>query len=111
MRFRQMRDDGDGVWVQYGLPHNEHLTTSDLIGGVTGELVTHENFDLRYHVEYNDLGQLSVTFNAAPDQDYRVPQHKVTEPVPHAQFESTGHVQGVSFLGDLGYIKSPRGSR
>lgn len=99
----QTRDDGDDVWVQYGLPHSEHLTTSGLVGGVTGELATRQNFDLRYHVDYNYLGQISVTSNAVPDQDYSVPQHKVTDPVPLALFHSSGHVQGVSFLADLGY--------
>ena len=99
----QTRDDGDDVWVQYGLPHTEHLTTSGLMAGLTGPLVSRGDFDLRYHLDYNYLGQISVTSNAVPDQDYSVPQHKVTDPVPLALFHSSGHVQGISFLADLGY--------
>lgn len=105
----QIKDMGDGTWIQQGAPNNhERKTTPAVMVGFTGQLVQRGAWDLRYHADYVYIGQFSAAVDGVPDAAYDVKTHKVLGSFSasgqrYSPFNGQGHVQGVPLTLDVGY--------
>jgi hypothetical protein len=102
----QIRDMGDGIWIQEGAPHNHEQTRAPaFMAGFTGPIYQHGAFDVRWNLDYVYMGGFSAGVDGVPDENYNPQTHKVvgyTNPV-YSVFNGQGHLQGVPVTLDVGY--------
>jgi hypothetical protein len=96
------KDLGDGTWYQEGVPHAKTLNTKALLAGVTGELYMVGHADLSYHADYVWFGTQRASCLCVTDEQYNATTHTAAVP-GYIPFNSSGHVQGVSFTLEPGY--------
>ena len=105
----QIKDMGDGTWIQQGAPNNyERKTTPAAMVGFTGQLYARGAWDLRYHADYVYIGQFNAGVDGVPDDYYNPVTHKVLAAwhetgSRYSPFNGQGHVQGVPLTLDVGY--------
>ena len=96
-------DSGDGQWVQYGVPHSEHLTTPIYTVGFTGALWDHGNWSSHYHLDYVYMGEQSAQCDCVADAQYNPQTHTAAPGAQQTAFSGHGHTQGVLLAADFGY--------
>jgi hypothetical protein len=91
---------GDGVWVQYGMPHNLNLSAPVLMGGLTGPVLERNSWGVDWHIDYVYLARVTSQCSCTPiDSNYNVVTHALVPnpvPVPNAQFDGSGDAQGIA---------------
>lgn len=93
----------DGIWTQQqGVPHAQRLTSPAFMAGITGQVYSYGNLDLRYHVDYLYLGTTYASCSCVSDADYAEHNYSATR----TPFSGSGHTQGVVLTLDHGVTYS-----
>jgi hypothetical protein len=97
-------DMGDGIWVQYGMPHKEALYGPAFMAGITGRVYERGAVDVRYHADYVYFGGMQAgCLCTEPDATYSIAQRRNLGGGTVSEFYGQGHTQGIALTLQPGY--------
>ncbi|MGN6661602.1 MAG: hypothetical protein ACTHKN_21665 [Achromobacter mucicolens] len=88
----------DGTYYQEGMPHQLKLNAPAWSAGFTGPVYRSASWGVDWHVNYTDLGRVSVDCTCTPlDANYDLAtKRKGDMAIPDAHFQGSGRARGVA---------------
>jgi hypothetical protein len=104
--YSRITNIGDGNWLQQNMAHSFVPSSPIATIGVTGEVWSRANWNVRYHVDYVYIGEYRASCDCVPDNNYNPRTHQAfnTQSVPRfSPFNGHGHLNGIAATVDAGY--------
>jgi len=89
------QNEGDGRWVQYGVPHQMNLVAPAVKVGVVAHAYRSNHWGIDLHLDAVYMGDISASCVCVPDANYNPHTHTVTGNPPPATFQGHGNEYGV----------------